>query len=200
MAKTKTDQAEDRAQARPEVPAPRLKMRYRDELRQQLQSELELGNVMQVPRPVKVVVNMGVGEATREARALEGATADLAIITGQKAQVIKARKSIAAFKLREGMSIGAKVTMRGDRMWEFLDRLLSIALPRLRDFRGLAPKGFDGNGNYTLGLTEQLVFPEIDYDKIDKVRGMDITVVTTATTDDQGRALLRALGFPFRNN
>jgi large subunit ribosomal protein L5 len=155
---------------------------------------------MQVPRPVKVVVNMGVGEATREAKALDGATADLAVITGQKAQVIKARKSIAAFKLREGMSIGAKVTMRGDRMWEFLDRLLSIALPRLRDFRGLAPKGFDGNGNYTLGLTEQLVFPEIDYDKIDKVRGMDITVVTTATDDDQGRALLRALGFPFRTS
>jgi len=197
MAKTKTA---DTAEQPVAAPAPRLKVRYRDELRAQLQKDLGLGNVMQVPRPVKVVVNMGVGEATRDARAIEGAAADLAVITGQKAQIIKAKRSIAAFKLREGMNIGAKVTMRGDRMWEFLDRLLSIALPRLRDFRGLAPKGFDGNGNYTLGLTEQLVFPEIDYDKIDKVRGMDITVVTTAVDDVQGRALLRALGFPFRDS
>jgi large subunit ribosomal protein L5 len=195
MAKTQTA---DKAKPAEAAPPPRLKLRYRDELREQLRGELELRNIMQAPRPVKVVVNMGVGEATRDARAMEGATADLAVVTGQKAQVIKAKKSIAGFKLREGMTIGAKVTLRGDRMWEFLDRLLSIALPRLRDFRGLAPKGFDGHGNYTLGLTEQLVFPEIDYDKIDKVRGMDITVVTTAATDDQGRALLTALGFPFR--
>jgi len=182
----------------PERPAARLRARYRDELRSQLKDELGLGNIMQVPRPDKVVVNMGVGEAVREARLLDGAVRDLATITGQKPLVTKAKKSIAGFKIREGQSIGAKVTLRGDRMWEFLDRLLSIALPRIRDFRGLAPKGFDGHGNFTLGLTEQLVFPEIDYDKIEKVRGMDITLVTTAETDDQGRALLRALGFPFR--
>ena len=181
-----------------ERPVPRLKARYREELRQRLKDELALGNVMQVPRPVKVVVNMGVGEAIREARLLDGAVRDLTQITGQKPLVTKAKKSIAGFKLREGMSIGAKVTLRGDRMWEFLDRLLSVVLPRIRDFRGLAPKGFDGHGNYTFGLTEQLVFPEIDYDKIEKVRGMDITLVTTATDDEQGRALLRALGFPFR--
>jgi len=181
-----------------EVPAPRLKVRYNEELRGQLKDELELANVMQVPRPVKVVVNMGVGEAVKEARLLEGAVRDLAQITGQKPLVTKAKKSIAGFKIREGQSIGAKVTLRGDRMWEFLDRLLSIALPRIRDFRGLVPKGFDGHGNFTFGLTEQLVFPEIDYDKVEKIRGMDITLVTTAETDDQGRALLRALGFPFR--
>jgi large subunit ribosomal protein L5 len=181
-----------------ERPVPRLKARYRQELQQRLKDELALGNVMQVPRPVKVVVNMGVGEAVREARLLDGAVRDLAQITGQRPMVTKARRSIAGFKIREGQSIGAKVTLRGDRMWEFLDRLVAIALPRIRDFRGLAPKGFDGHGNFTFGLTEQLVFPEIDYDKIEKVRGMDITVVTTAETDEQGRALLAALGFPFR--
>jgi large subunit ribosomal protein L5 len=181
-----------------EVPAPRLKVRYNEELRARLKDELGLANVMQVPRPVKVVVNMGVGEAVREARLLEGAVRDLTQITGQRPLVTRAKKSIAGFKIREGQSIGAKVTLRGDRMWEFLDRLLSIALPRIRDFRGLAPKGFDGHGNFTFGLTEQLVFPEIDYDKVEKIRGMDITLVTTAETDEQGRALLRALGFPFR--
>jgi len=181
-----------------ERPVPRLKARYREELQQRLKDDLGLGNVMQVPRPVKVVVNMGVGEAVREARLLEGAVRDLAQITGQRPLVTKARRSIAGFKIREGQSIGAKVTLRGDRMWEFLDRLVAIALPRIRDFRGLAPRGFDGHGNFTFGLTEQLVFPEIDYDKIEKIRGMDITVVTSAQTDDQGRALLTALGFPFR--
>jgi large subunit ribosomal protein L5 len=177
---------------------PRLKSRYRAELIQPLKDELGLGNIMQVPRPVKVVVNMGVGEAVREARLLDGAVRDLTQITGQKPLVTKAKKSIAGFKIREGQSIGAKVTLRGDRMWEFLDRLISVVLPRIRDFRGLNPATFDGHGNFTFGLTEQLVFPEIDYDKIEKVRGMDITVVTTAETDDQGRALLTALGFPFR--
>jgi large subunit ribosomal protein L5 len=179
-------------------PPPRLKVRYRSELRARLREELALGNIMQVPRPEKVVVNVGVGEATRDAKALDGVVRDLAVITGQKALVTRAKKSIAGFKVREGMPIGAKVTLRGDRMWEFLDRMLSIALPRIRDFRGLSPKGFDGHGNFTFGLTEQLVFPEIDYDKIDKIRGMDITLVTSAETDDHGRALLRALGFPFR--
>jgi large subunit ribosomal protein L5 len=181
-----------------ERPVPRLKARYREELQQRIKDELRLGNVMQVPRPVKVVVNMGVGEAVREGRLLDGAVRDLAQITGQRPLVTKARRSIAGFKIREGQSIGAKVTLRGDRMWEFLDRLVAIALPRIRDFRGLAPRGFDGHGNFTFGLTEQLVFPEIDYDKIEKVRGMDITVVTSAQTDEQGRALLTALGFPFR--
>jgi large subunit ribosomal protein L5 len=181
-----------------ERPVPRLKARYREELQQQLKDELRLGNVMQVPRPVKVVVNMGVGEAVREGRLLDGAVRDLAQITGQRPLVTKARRSIAGFKIREGQSIGAKVTLRGDRMWEFLDRLVAIALPRIRDFRGLAPRGFDGHGNFTFGLTEQLVFPEIDYDQIEKIRGMDITVVTSAQTDEQGRALLTALGFPFR--
>ena len=181
-----------------ERPVPRLKARYREELRQRLKDELRLGNVMQVPRPVKVVVNMGVGEAVREGRLLDGAVRDLAQITGQRPLVTKARRSIAGFKIREGQSIGAKVTLRGDRMWEFVDRLVAIALPRIRDFRGLAPAGFDGHGNFTFGLTEQLVFPEIDYDKIEKVRGMDITMVTSAQTDEQGRALLTALGFPFR--
>jgi large subunit ribosomal protein L5 len=181
-----------------ERPVPRLKQRYRDELQQRLKDDLSLGNVMQVPRLVKVVVNMGVGEAVKEARLLDGAVRDLAQITGQKPLVTKAKKSIAGFKIREGQSIGAKVTLRGDRMWEFLDRLLSIALPRIRDFRGLVPRGFDGHGNFTFGLTEQLVFPEIDYDRIEKVRGMDITLVTSATNDEQGLALLTALGFPFR--
>jgi large subunit ribosomal protein L5 len=177
---------------------PRLKSRYRAELIRPLKDELGLGNIMQVPRPVKVVVNMGVGEAVREARLLDGAVRDLTQITGQKPLVTKAKQSIAGFKIREGQSIGAKVTLRGDRMWEFLDRLISVVLPRIRDFRGLNPATFDGHGNFTFGLTEQLVFPEIDYDKIEKVRGMDITVVTSAETDDQGRALLTALGFPFR--
>lgn len=177
---------------------PRLKKQYREQVNPALQQELGFSSSMRVPRLEKIVVNMGVGEAAREAKVLEGALEDLATITGQKAAVTRARKSIAAFKLREGMAIGAKVTLRGDRMWEFLDRLLATALPRIRDFRGLDPRSFDGRGNYTLGLTEQLVFPEVDYDKVDAVRGMDITVVTTAATDDEGRALLRALGFPFR--
>jgi large subunit ribosomal protein L5 len=181
-----------------ERPVPRLKARYRQELREQLKGDLELANIMQVPKPAKVVVNMGVGEAIREGRLLDGAVRDLAQITGQRPMVTKAKRSIAGFKVREGQSIGAKVTLRGDRMWEFLDRLISVALPRIRDFRGLAPTGFDGHGNFTLGLTEQLVFPEIDYDQIEKVRGMDVTVVTTAQTDGQGRALLIALGFPFQ--
>jgi large subunit ribosomal protein L5 len=179
------------------VPAPRLKERYRQEVLPALQRELELDNPMRVPRLEKIVVNMGVGDAIRDAKLLDAAVADLGTITGQKPAITKARKSIAAFKLREGMSIGAKVTLRGARMWEFLDRLLSTALPRIRDFRGLDPGAFDGSGNYTIGVTEQLIFPEIDYDKVVKVRGMDITIVTTAPDDDEARALLRALGFPF---
>jgi large subunit ribosomal protein L5 len=175
---------------------PRLKQRYRDEVISRLQGELGYANVMQVPTIEKIVVNMGVGDAIKDGRMLEAAVGDLETITGQKPIVTKARKSIAGFKLREGMAIGAKVTLRGDRMWEFLDRLLAIALPRIRDFRGLPPKAFDGKGNYTIGVTEQLIFPEIDYDKVPRVRGMDITVVTTATTDEEGRALLLALGFP----
>ena len=175
---------------------PRLKQRYRAEVISRLQGELGYGNVMEVPSIEKIVVNMGVGDAIKDGRMLEAAVGDLETITGQKPIVTKARKSIAGFKLREGMAIGAKVTLRGDRMWEFLDRLLSIALPRIRDFRGLPPKAFDGKGNYTIGVTEQLIFPEIDYDKVPRVRGMDITVVTTARTDDEGRALLLALGFP----
>ena len=180
-----------------ETYVPRLKQRYNDEIQAQLKERLALDNVMQVPRLSKIVVNMGVGDAIADSKALEAAMRDLAIITGQKAQERRARKSIAAFKLRAGMPIGAKVTLRGDRMWEFFDRLLAIALPRIRDFRGLNPDAFDGRGNYTFGVTEQLIFPEIDYDTIDKVRGMDITIVTTATTDEQGRALLDAYGFPF---
>jgi large subunit ribosomal protein L5 len=180
--------------------APRLKRRYDDELKDQLRSELGVANVMQVPRVVKIVVNMGVGRATQQRTLLDGAVRDLTIITGQKPLVTKAKKSIASFKLREGNEIGAKVTLRGDRMWEFYDRLVSLAIPRIRDFRGMSPTQFDGHGNYTFGLTEQLVFPEIDYDSIDSVRGMDITIVTTAQTDDHGRALLRALGFPFRRD
>jgi large subunit ribosomal protein L5 len=179
---------------------PRLKARYRQEILPQLRESFSIGNVMQVPGVVKVVVNMGVGDAARDGKLIDGAVRDLAAITGQKPQVRRATKSIAQFKLREGQPIGAKVTLRGDRMWEFLDRLVSIALPRIRDFRGLSPKQFDGNGNYTFGVTEQSIFHEIDQDRIDRVRGMDITVVTTAETDEQGRALLRALGFPFREN
>ena len=178
--------------------APRLKERYDAEIREALRNELGLGNVMQVPRLDKIVVNMGVGRATQQQSLLDGAVTDLTTITGQKPLVTKATKSIAGFKLREGNAIGAKVTLRGARMWEFYDRLVTLAIPRIRDFRGLSPKSFDGHGNYTFGVTEQLIFPEIDYDKIDTTRGMDITIVTSATTDDQGRALLRALGFPFR--
>ena len=177
---------------------PRMKQRYRDEILPALREEFEFGNVMQVPTVTKIVVNMGVGEAARDSKLIDGAVKDLAAITGQKPTVTKARKSIAQFKLREGMPIGAHTTLRGDRMWEFLDRLLSVALPRIRDFRGLSGKQFDGNGNYTFGLTEQVMFHEIDQDSIDRVRGMDITVVTTAKTDDEGRALLKALGFPFK--
>ncbi|TMK84463.1 MAG: 50S ribosomal protein L5 [Actinobacteria bacterium] len=180
-----------------ETLTPRLKERYRNEIVPALKQELSLANVMQVPRVTKVILNMGIGEALKDAKLIEGATKDLATITGQKALVTKARKSIANFKLREGQAIGAKVTLRGDRMWEFLDRLLSIALPRIRDFRGL-PTKMDGSGNYTFGVTEQLIFPEIEYDRVVRVRGMDITVVTTAGNDNQARALLKALGFPFR--
>ena len=177
---------------------PRLKQKYRSEILPALQQEFGFTNVHQVPGIVKVVVNTGVGEAARDGKIIDGAIADLTKITGQKPQVTKARKSIAQFKLREGQPIGAHVTLRGDRAWEFLDRLLSLALPRIRDFRGLSDRQFDGNGNYTFGLTEQSVFHEIDQDRIDRVRGFDITVVTTARTDDEGRALLRSLGFPFR--
>ncbi|WP_066909416.1 50S ribosomal protein L5 [Millisia brevis] len=179
---------------------PRLKTRYREEIRDALNSEFSYDNVMQIPGVVKVVVNMGVGDAARDAKLINGAVEDLTLITGQKPEIRRARKSIAQFKLREGMPIGARVTLRGDRMWEFLDRLLSIALPRIRDFRGLSPKQFDGNGNYTFGLSEQSMFHEIDVDSIDRPRGMDITVVTTATNNEEGRALLRHLGFPFKEN
>ncbi|MBI5162246.1 MAG: 50S ribosomal protein L5 [Micrococcales bacterium] len=176
---------------------PRLKQKYRSEITASLTEQFGYANPMQVPGLVKIVVNTGVGEAARDSKVIDGAIADLTAITGQKPQVTKARKSIAQFKLREGMPIGAHVTLRGDRAWEFLDRLLSLALPRIRDFRGLSPKQFDGNGNYTFGVTEQSIFHEINQDRIDRVRGFDITVVTTAKTDDEGRALLRALGFPF---
>jgi large subunit ribosomal protein L5 len=179
---------------------PRLKTRYRDEIKPALTEQFSFSNAMQVPGVVKVVVNMGVGDAAKDSKLIDGALRDLTSITGQKPQIRKATKSIAQFKLREGMPIGAKVTLRGDRMWEFLDRLVTIALPRIRDFRGLSPKQFDGNGNYTFGLTEQSMFHEIDIDKVDRTRGMDITVVTTATNDDEGRALLRALGFPFKES
>ena len=178
--------------------APRLKTRYAEQVRPALREEFQHRNVMEIPRVVKVVVNMGVGEAAHDSKMIEGAVRDLAAITGQKPQVTRARKSIAQFKLREGMPIGAHSTLRGDRMWEFLDRLVSISLPRIRDFRGLSPKQFDGNGNYTFGLTEQAVFHEIDQDQIDRVRGMDITVVTTAKTDEEARSLLKQLGFPFK--
>ena len=179
---------------------PRLKTRYRQEIVAALQDQFSYANSMQVPGVMKVVVNMGVGDAARDGKLIEGPIRDLATITGQRPEVRKARVSIAQFKLREGMPIGARVTLRGDRMWEFLDRLLTIALPRIRDFRGLSGKQFDGNGNYTFGLNEQSMFHEIDPDSIDRQRGMDITVVTTATTDDEGRALLKQLGFPFKEN
>jgi large subunit ribosomal protein L5 len=178
---------------------PRLKLRYRAEIKDALNQQFEYDNVMQIPGVVKVVVNMGVGDAARDSKLINGAVKDLELITGQKPEVRKARKSIAQFKLREGMPIGARVTLRGDRMWEFLDRLVSIALPRIRDFRGLSDRQFDGNGNYTFGLNEQSMFHEINIDNIDRPRGMDITVVTTATNDDEGRALLRQLGFPFKD-
>ncbi|WP_322759492.1 50S ribosomal protein L5 [Frankia sp. Cr2] len=181
-------------------PLPRLKLRYREEIASGLREQFHYPNVMQIPSVVKVVVNMGVGDAARDAKLIDGALRDLTAITGQKPAVRRAKKSIAQFKLREGMPIGAKVTLRGDRMWEFLDRLVSVALPRIRDFRGLSPKQFDGSGNYTFGVVEQSIFHEIDIDRIDRVRGMDITVVTTATNDDEGRALLRGLGFPFKEN
>jgi large subunit ribosomal protein L5 len=190
-------EAESQEPLAPRVP-PRLKLRYRDELRQRIQEQLGLSNVMEVPRLEKIVINMGVGKATQQASLLEGAVADLTLIAGQKPLVTRARRSIAAFKLRQGNAIGTKVTLRGDRMWEFLDRLISVAIPRIRDFRGLPSNGFDGRGNYTFGVTEQLIFPEIDYDKVDTVRGMDITIVTTARDNAGGRALLDAFGFPFR--
>jgi large subunit ribosomal protein L5 len=180
--------------------APRLKQRYRDEISTQLREQFGYSNVMQIPGLTKVVVNMGVGEAARDAKLIDGAVRDLTTITGQKPQVTRSKKSIAQFKLRENMAIGCHVTLRNDRMWEFLDRLLALALPRIRDFRGLSPRQFDGHGNYTFGLTEQVMFHEIDQDRIDRFRGMDITVVTTANTDDEGRALLRLLGFPFKEN
>ncbi|HUC04840.1 MAG TPA: 50S ribosomal protein L5 [Acidimicrobiales bacterium] len=177
---------------------PRLKERYLSEVRTTLQQDLGLGNIMEVPRLEKIVINMGVGKATQQASLIEGAQRDLETISGQKPVVTRARQSIAGFKLREGQAIGVKVTLRGDRAWEFFDRLLSLAIPRIRDFRGLSPRSFDGRGNYTFGVTEQLIFPEIDYDKIDATRGMDITIVTTARTNEEGRAFLQAFGFPFR--
>lgn len=197
MTQTETEQSQTTASAQV---TPRLKTRYREEILPALRSEFDIANVMQVPGLTKIVVNMGVGEAARDSKLIEGAVKDLTAITGQKPLVTKARKSIAQFKLREGMPIGAHTTLRGDRMWEFLDRLLSLALPRIRDFRGLNPNQFDGRGNYTFGLTEQVMFHEIDQDKIDRSRGMDITIVTTATNDEQGRALLKQLGFPFKEN
>jgi large subunit ribosomal protein L5 len=177
---------------------PRLKARYQSELRDRLREELGLSNVMQVPRLEKIVVNMGLGRALAQPSIIEGAVRDLEAITGQHPVVTRARRSIAGFKLRQGNAIGAKVTLRGDRAWEFLDRLISVAVPRIRDFRGLSPRAFDGHGNYTFGVSEQIIFPEIDYDRVDATRGMDITIVTTGQTDEAGRALLRALGFPFR--
>jgi len=197
---TTTDSTADTAAAAEPRELPRLKARYRSEIKAALTEQFTYSNPMQIPGVVKVVVNMGVGDAAKDSKLIDGALRDLTAITGQKPQVRKATKSIAQFKLREGMPIGAKVTLRGDRMWEFLDRLVTIALPRIRDFRGLSPKQFDGNGNYTFGLNEQSMFHEIDIDKVDRTRGMDITVVTTATNDDEGRALLRALGFPFKES
>jgi large subunit ribosomal protein L5 len=188
------------APAPTERPVPRLKERYRTEIAGAMREEFGYPNVMQIPTITKIVVNMGVGEAARDAKLIDGAVRDLSIITGQKPAVARARKSVAQFKLREGMPIGAHTTLRGDRMWEFLDRLLSIALPRIRDFRGLSDRQFDGSGNYTFGLTEQLMFHEINPDQVDRQRGMDVTVVTSATTDAEGRSLLRRLGFPFREN
>ena len=195
---TETEASSEAAPA--EKVTPRLKTRYREEIVPAMREQFGYGNVMQVPALTKIVVNMGVGEAARDSKLIEGAVKDLTAITGQKPQVTRARKSIAQFKLREGMPIGAHVTLRGDRMWEFLDRLLALALPRIRDFRGLNDRQFDGRGNYTFGLTEQVMFHEINQDKIDRSRGMDITVVTTATNDDEGRALLKRLGFPFKEN
>ena len=180
------------------IQKPRLKERYQTEIRKMLQDSLGKSNIMEVPKVSKIVVNMGVGEAVTRSAALEGAIEDLAVITGQRPMVTRAKKSIAGFKLREGNAIGAKVTLRGDRMYEFLDRLINLAIPRVRDFRGLSLKSFDGNGNYTFGVTEQLIFPEIEYDKIDSTRGMDITIVTTANNDQEGRALLGSFSFPFR--
>lgn len=177
---------------------PRLKEQYETEIKDQLQENLELSNVMQVPRLTKIVVNMGAGDAAADAKLIDGVVADLRTITGQQPKVNRARKSVSNFKLRENQAIGAHVTLRGERMWEFFDRLIALAIPRIRDFRGLSPKGFDGRGNYSFGVTEQLIFPEIDYDKVMKIRGMDITLVTSAETDEQGRALLDAFGFPFR--
>ncbi len=205
MSDTTTDTATDGAALATNADAgtkemPRFKAKYKNEIRAALQTQLELPNIMMVPTIEKIVINMGVGEALLNSKSLDSATADLATITGQKAVVTKAKKSIAAFKLREGNAIGAKVTLRGDRMWEFFDRLVTLAIPRIRDFRGLSPKSFDGRGNYTFGLTEQLMFPEIDYDTVDVTRGMDVTIVTSATTNDQGRALLDAFGFPFRRD
>ncbi|MDA0565815.1 50S ribosomal protein L5 [Streptomonospora sp. S1-112] len=181
-------------------PVPRLKEKYRSEIAAAIREEFGIKNVMQTPGLTKIVVNMGVGDAARDAKLIQGAVSDLSLITGQKPRINRAKKSIAQFKLREGQPIGASVTLRGDRMWEFLDRLLSLALPRIRDFRGLSPKQFDGNGNYTFGLTEQVMFHEIDPDKVDRQRGMDITVVTSATNDDEGRSLLKRLGFPFKES
>ncbi len=177
---------------------PRLKAKYNEFLRVQLKDSLGLGNIMEVPKMEKIVINMGVGRATQQASLLEGAVRELEVITGQKAVITRARKSVAGFKLRQGNAIGVKVTLRGDKMWEFFDRLVSLSIPRIRDFRGLNPKSFDGRGNYTFGVTEQLIFPEIEYDRVDVTRGMDITIVTTANTDDHGRALLSAFGFPFK--
>ena len=177
---------------------PRLRVAFDDEIKPALIDQLGLSNVMMVPKLSKIVLNMGVGDATTQAKLLEGAQADLAVISGQKAQITRAKRSLASFKLRTGMAIGCKVTLRGDRMYEFFDRLITLAIPRIRDFRGLSPRSFDGSGNYTFGITEQLIFPEIDYDTVDATRGMDITIVTTAKTDTEGRALLEAFGFPFR--
>lgn len=177
---------------------PRLKEQYDSEIKAQIKEELGLDNIMRVPRLDKIVVNMGAGDAAADAKLIDGVVEDLRIITGQQPRVNRARKSVSNFKIREGQAIGAHVTLRGDRMWEFLDRLVALAIPRIRDFRGLSPKGFDGRGNYSFGVTEQLIFPEIDYDKVQKVRGMDITLVTTAETDAEGKALLDAFGFPFR--
>ncbi len=199
MTTTTQDRATSNGAAAPR-PAPRLRDRYRAEIAPAMREEFSYANVMQIPTLTKIVVNMGVGEAARDAKLIEGAVRDLTVITGQKPAIARARKSIAQFKLREGMPIGAHVTLRGDRMWEFLDRLLSLALPRIRDFRGLSDRQFDGRGNYTFGLNEQLMFHEIDADQVDRQRGMDVTVVTTATTDEEGRSLLRRLGFPFKES
>jgi len=198
MSTATEEKTEAPAQEKAAKVSPRMKQRYRDDIAPALNKEFKYDNVMQIPGLVKVVVNMGVGEAARDSKIIDAAVRDITAITGQKPQVTKARKSIAQFKLREGMPIGCHVTLRGDRMWEFVDRLISLALPRIRDFRGMSPRQFDGKGNYTFGLTEQVVFHEIDQDKIDRTRGMDITFVTSATTDDEGRALLKHLGFPFK--